>query len=315
MQKGFAAILIVIGIVGIGLAWVLYLKQIKITSPRIETVIVKEDYLFTFTLPVGYQIKQGLGDYRSYIADKKGKEIIGFGVSSAGGERTPLRSAVIDGVSFTIDHGENIGCGVTLYPASLKFSPDSLYFYINTWCIDSGRGKSGVPEDVYKQIIESIKFNPQFKNFLLGNIPDETANWKTYISTKLSFSLKYSPQTKITEGGKYGVDGMFIENLTTTSFIADNIQLSITVEENKNSSTLESLRQEFDGQSPDEDIEGNKIKSFLLDGKVAIRGAAGGPRGIYKIISIYKDYIYRLVFEPDINQTGEQIFSTFKFID
>ncbi len=155
--------------------------------------------------------------------------------------------------------------------------------------------------------------------------PDETANWKTYTNNKLGFSVKYPSQTKIIEGGKYSVDGVFVKNPNLTSFnvnITDqeskesgfgNMQLSISVEENKNSKTLDSLRQEFSGQNPDEDIQGNKIQSFLLDGKPAIRGVAGGTRGAYIILSIYKNRIYRLVFEPDINKTGDQIPSTFKF--
>lgn len=156
---------------------------------------------------------------------------------------------------------------------------------------------------------------------------DQTSNWKTYTNSGIGFSVKYPSQTKITEGGKYSVDGVFVKNPNSTSFnvkITDqeskesgfgNIQFSISVEKNKNSKTLDSLRQEFNGQSSDEDIQGNKIQSFLLDGKPAMRGSAGGPWGAYIIISIDKDRIYRLVFEPDINQTGDQILSTFKFID
>lgn len=328
MQRGFVAILIVIGIVGVVLAGVFYLKQTVISTPKTETIVIKEDYSFVLTLPGGYQIKQGVGDYHSYIAHKNGKEIIGFGVSSAGGEKTPLGSVVIDGVPFTIDYRANIGCGVALYPKNLKFSPDSLYLHLNTWCVDLG-----VKDDMYKQIIESIRFNPKLKDFLLGNTADETANWKTYVfsvSNPDSYSLKYPPDWKQNDQGNIvrftsPPDSACIESPEACKGSTGHY-LEVEVVNIKNNVTLESFINDYIKQNNllyatklDDDfyrtLYDKNLKKLNLPTQNIDAIGVPGQCGAKYVFVLNNSKIYILNFECVEDEVFDQILYSFKFLE
>lgn len=164
---------------------------------------------------------------------------------------------------------------------------------------------------------------------------DEIADWATYTFNN-EFYFKYPSNSKLTEGGFYSVDGVFVPHPDGISLTApvdkeevktlgmDGFQLKIFIEDNKEGQTLSDLKQEIspdeissdiDWYSPDLDWSGLKIQDTTVDNNPAIKGNTSGPYGSYTIITIYKKKIYKFVFEPTISKTGEQILSTFKFLD
>jgi len=158
-----------------------------------------------------------------------------------------------------------------------------------------------------------------------SSMPDETFEWKIYTNTTLGYSLKYPPKAEITEGGRYSVDGVLVQDSSLTSFTVavdkqeakdlamDNFQLTISVKDNKETLTLNDLKKELTSGG-NLDIAGIKIKNTIIDQQPALMGNTGGPWGSYTLLSLYKGKIYKLVFEPGLSSTGEKILSTFKFL-
>lgn len=158
------------------------------------------------------------------------------------------------------------------------------------------------------------------------NPVEETVNWKMYTNTKDGYSIKYPNGAKLTEGGSYSSDGVFVADANRVSMLVDveknesdqlgglgNFIVAITTEDNKKGLVLDDFKKEFDGISEDLDIEGKRIEKGLLDGRTYITGAAGGVRGMTQIILIEKGKIYKITFEPKLSVTGDMILSTFKF--
>ncbi len=111
----------------------------------------------------------------------------------------------------------------------------------------------------------------------------ETTNWKTYTNVKFGYSLKYPTSGKITEGGVYSVDGVFVEHSNITSLLLADVQLGISVTQNKDNLTLEDLKKaefgSFDRKDINLDWSGQMIQTTALSGIPAIIGDTSGVRG------------------------------------
>lgn len=138
---------------------------------QVEAIILQDGYSFDITLPNGYQYKKGRqGDHLGYVSDKSGEIFVRFLVSSGGGELSPKGSTIIDGVPFTIDYRENIGCNADIYPTNAKY-PGGNYLYFQIMakgCKDDKEWLESIPNKNMEQLLQSIKFNLKLKELLLG---------------------------------------------------------------------------------------------------------------------------------------------------
>lgn len=138
-----------------------------INTQKTERIILQEDYYFDITIPKGYSLKEGFGDYAKYIVDSDGKKLIGFLKSSGGGELSSRRSPItIDGVPLVIMYRKDIGCPLDIFSEKAEIF-QKMYFGIVTWCKD----EKDTQLPVYKQVIESVIFGPKLRQILLGNSP------------------------------------------------------------------------------------------------------------------------------------------------
>lgn len=139
------------------------------TNMTTRTVIIHDAYYFQVSLPHGYALKEGDGSYIRYVTNTRGKNIVGFYISSFGGERYAMGRTHIDNVPFTVDYTYRgvISCPADLYATDAQFTTDHLYFGIVTWCKDPEDAQNGV----YERIITSIKFSEDLRAVLLGNTP------------------------------------------------------------------------------------------------------------------------------------------------
>lgn len=146
------------------------ISQLSPTTDNITTVNIQDDYFFKVTMPQGYTLINGGGDYIRYVTDRSGEIIIGFYISSGLGESRPTGQTIIDDVHFTVEDAINrgaISCSVDLSSTNAPFKLGHLYFGINTWCKDAHEEQS----DVYERVIRRIQFSEDLRAVLLGKSP------------------------------------------------------------------------------------------------------------------------------------------------
>lgn len=175
-------------------------------------------------------------------------------------------------------------------------------------------------------ILATKKSQPPVQKVAIQPSPtpvDETANWITYVNPTFRYTLKYPNWLAITEEGKYSVDGVFISIPKTTSFsigkknytnqqtIKEGFQLTITVDENKNSYNLEQLKNNIEFLNPAQ--KDKPIDILIVDGQKAYGSNVGSARGMYRLITISNGSIYTFNFETDITSVGKILLSTFQF--
>lgn len=135
-------------------------------TPKTERIVLQEGYYFDVTVPEGYLLAEGLGDYANYIIDSDGEKLIGFQKSSGGGVLGRLNPVVIDNVPLVVMYREDIGCPADIF-SEKAHNPQAMYFGIITWCKDAASTQS----PVYKKVINSIVFGHELREVLLGNKP------------------------------------------------------------------------------------------------------------------------------------------------
>lgn len=133
---------------------------------RVQRINLQEGYYFDVTIPEGYTLKPGMGDYANFIADADGKELIGFQKSSGGGELSMTSPIIIDNVPLVIMYRKDIGCPADIF-SEKAHNPQKMYFGILTWCQD----ERAIQLPVYKQVIDSIVFGDKLRDVILGNSP------------------------------------------------------------------------------------------------------------------------------------------------
>jgi hypothetical protein len=135
-------------------------------TPKIERIVLQEGYYFDATIPEGYSLKEGSGDYAKYVVDAEGKEVIGFQKSWGGGEMSKTYPVTIDNVPLVIMYRKEIGCPADIFSEKAN-NPQKMSFGIMTGCKDEK--ETQLP--VYKAVIESIVFGPELRDVLLGSKP------------------------------------------------------------------------------------------------------------------------------------------------
>jgi len=152
---------------------------------------------------------------------------------------------------------------------------------------------------------------------------DETANWKTYTSQEGKYSIRYPDSVKIYVNEKFSVDGVKIPVVDTTMFVSDelpqlktNYQMSI----NHKITGSVSLKDFIDKNSPCQEIQSSKGKTFILDGRQAsiFENVPCGPYGMTVIYALNNGIGYIIQIEThvsynDISKFTNQILSTLKF--
>ncbi len=169
-------------------------------------------------------------------------------------------------------------------------------------------------------------FNTILSTFKLSEIipptptPVTVSGWKTYANKEFSYSYKYPPDGKVTEGGNYGVDGVFNSSPNSTSMAGGGFQLTLTVSKNSNNETINDLIADIatplaskNSKNANLDIEGNPVKVTTISGGQAAEGAVGGPFGAYDIKILHNNYIYDLYFEPGISPETQALLDSFRF--
>lgn len=128
-------------------------------------------YYLDVTVPKGYHLRNGEGDYAAYLTTSEGKDLIGFQRSWGGGELSLRSPITIDGVPMSIMYRDDIGCPADIFSEKAN-SPGKMAFGILTWCEDEN--ETQLP--VYKQVIDSVVFGDKLRNVLLGNEPQPSLN-------------------------------------------------------------------------------------------------------------------------------------------
>ncbi len=202
---------------------------------KIQRIVLKEGYYFDVTIPEGYSLRAGVGDYVNYIVDNEGEELIGFQKSSGGGELSRTNPITIDGVPLVIMYRNDIGCPANIFSEKAS-NPQKMYFGIMTWCKD----EKDTQLPVYKQVIESIVFGSELKEVLLGNklapATDNVNDWTVYVNTSQKYSVKY-PSDWIVEDLEGGIRMHFRKVYSELGPHTDH-SIYVTLQENKNGLSL-----------------------------------------------------------------------------
>jgi len=151
------------------------------------------DKYLTFNLPSTYRFKKGDGYLLGQIEDSTGHEIIRFSLQG-GGERSPAGNLNIDDISFVLERGNalngEVGCRSTYYPKVVaSFAIDAESRGYNEFTIDTTYCKNDTKTSgVINSILQSIKFSPKAKDYLLT---DHLLEGGVYTNNKYGFSFEY----------------------------------------------------------------------------------------------------------------------------
>ncbi|HUV47306.1 MAG TPA: hypothetical protein VMW29_04175 [Candidatus Bathyarchaeia archaeon] len=276
-----------------------------------QTVVIQDDYSFELVIPSGYSLKNKReGDYVAYILDSKEEKIIGFSISSPGGELTPKGEITIDDVPFKIDYRSTIGCPAYIYPSKQPFTAEGLYFQIRTWCPDKEKSDN----IIYDQIIKSLKFSQNLKNLLLGKTESSAMFLYTDPNNIFSVMFPYSWfKEKETETNPPPAPTQPLRaNCEKTSIqeCLNDIILVKIIDNPQNSSLTEIAYQESQqdmGGNQADIILDNKLNALLVDNISAVNL-------IRKIYFKHDNQIIEVTLLNVGDEDVEQFKSTFKLV-